>query len=333
MEVSGKKIQADTTVLEATFCQPCSIDGVTLPAEAFCTICQEFMCSGCANYHKKQKMLRSHTLLDKSRMPKTMMTHSDEQSITESCETHPEEFIKYFCVSHQTPNCGHCSIIGHNSCEVQIISDICKNFKDSKEYGNIKTTIAQLLEDNETCVADIDESTKFVTKLAEDQVSKLTEYGEKVNKYFEERKKSLLTIIEQMKNTNQTLFDSLIPKCDTIRFKVTYIKSTLEAQEKNTAKLFIETKRAQKQLESLQSVLDEINKEMTIHGYQFEKDPVTEELLQTGTGLGTIDILETEDSTSKKQEKTEESSEESDDDFVLRNFSPGKIASKNPHFE
>ncbi|XP_052791754.1 E3 ubiquitin-protein ligase TRIM71-like [Mya arenaria] len=132
MEVPGKKLQAGPSAADTTYCQPCEQDDEILPAEAFCTVCKEFFCSKCASLHRKQKISRSHNLLDKSNMPTSISGHEDNHGYTEPCKTHPEESIKYFCSAHQTLICGHCAVQNHRSCHADVISDISRPSKMNK---------------------------------------------------------------------------------------------------------------------------------------------------------------------------------------------------------
>ncbi|XP_052783486.1 uncharacterized protein LOC128219634 [Mya arenaria] len=61
--------------------------------------------------------------------------------------------------------------------------------------------------------------------------------------------------------------------------------------------LFIETKRARKLLEGMQNELADIKKENVIHHYEFRKDPATERLIASDTGIGTLKNIMTENTT------------------------------------
>ncbi|XP_052808636.1 uncharacterized protein LOC128237295 isoform X1 [Mya arenaria] len=287
--VTGKTIQADASVRYATYCQPCFYDGKTLPAEGYCNICKEFMCFTCTNVHKKLRITKSHTILDKSTMPTTMKGYLIEEESTEPCDIHPGECIKYYCPIHQSLNCGHCSIIDHQSCKQQIISDIAKAFKDGSGHKDIKEVLSQSLEYIDTCLSTCEDKNQFVEKLSESEISKLREYRDQVNKYFDEREKELLNIISQRKQLDRMVLNSITSKCDNLKTQVNELKANIEAQENNASQLFIKARKAESMLAGWQSALAEINMETTIHQYQFRKDPVTERLLASHTGLGTVE--------------------------------------------
>ncbi|XP_052774713.1 uncharacterized protein LOC128213196 isoform X2 [Mya arenaria] len=287
MEVPGKKLLLKTSAVDTTYCQPCFKDGDNLPADAYCTVCKEFLCSNCASVHKKLKISRSHALLDKFSMP-TSMSGDDDEYI-EWCEIHPKEFIKYFCPTHQTLNCGHCVVQNHRSCHVDVISDLSQAFKDGPEYCDIDKAIAKLFKDIDKCVSDVEKNKTLIAEMSECEVSKLRRCRDEVNKYFEERENALLGIIDQMKNIDEALLDNLRPKCDNLKTEVEEIKKHLKTQENNTIQLFIKAKRAKQLLEITQTALAEINKKNTIHQYRFNIDSATERLMESNTGLGIVE--------------------------------------------
>ncbi|XP_052807345.1 uncharacterized protein LOC128236498 [Mya arenaria] len=284
MEVSGKTLSDQ----DRTFCQPCSEEGENIDADAFCTVCKEFLCSTCENEHRTFKATKRHTLIDKTNMPTSMTEKSHKEDTNVQCDIHPNEFIKYFCPAHETINCGHCLAFEHRSCKISLISEISDSFETSQDYGNIQISINRLLKDVNDCVSGVESNIKMVLKLGEDEIKKLNDYREKVNNYFNEREKSLLEIIEQIKDMDKTKLDFLKPKCDEIKAKLDEMKCKLDAQERNSVNLFIKAKKVRKQVESLEASLNDISKENTVQRYEFIKDTATEKLITTGSGLGIV---------------------------------------------
>ncbi|XP_052783164.1 uncharacterized protein LOC128219394 [Mya arenaria] len=294
MEVPLKKVQAGPSAEDTTYCQPCEQDDEIFPAEVYCTVCKEFFCSKCASLHRKQKMSRSHFLLDKSNMPTSIGGLGIEYECTVPCDIHPEESIKYFCSTHQTLICGHCAVQNHRSCHADVISDISNAFKDDQEYGDVIKTIARLFEDINLCASDVENNVDAVAKLGVNAVYKLRRYREEVNKCFEAREQALLKLIEQMKNMDEERLESLKPKYTNLKSKLEEINVTLEGQENNMIQLFIETKRVKQLLEGMQNELADIKKENVIHHYEFRKDQTTERLIGSDTRLGTLKHIMTE---------------------------------------
>ncbi|XP_052799173.1 uncharacterized protein LOC128230772 [Mya arenaria] len=292
-EVPGKKLQADASDLDVTYCQPCSQDGETIPAEAYCTVCKEFMCSNCTSVHKKQRLTKSHILLDKNCMPTSIRGFTSKEESKHPCDIHPEECIKYFCPTHQSLNCGHCSVLDHKSCKQQIITKIANDFKEDQSYKAIQLVIDQLLKDIDACASVATNNTKLAEYLEEHGIAKIRIYRDQINKYFDEREKTLLETIAEMKNMDEILLDSLKLKCVNLKTQVSDIKAKLAANESNTTQLFIEAHISKNLLEGLQLELAEINKKNTIQQYQFRNDNAIESLLGSKNCLGTIEMVDT----------------------------------------
>ncbi|XP_052811354.1 uncharacterized protein LOC128238996 isoform X2 [Mya arenaria] len=221
--------------------------------------------------------------MDKNCMSASMSDQSNDEESYEPCEKHPKEFIKYFCSKHDALICGHCLAFDHRSCSVILISDLSKS-----ENGSVNKDIVDFITDVDEYASEIENNKNFVTQISKAEVMKLREYRDDIEKYFDQRMDFLLENIQQMKSMDETLLDSLKPKCDHVKSKAETLKSRLSLLESNPAKLFIETKRAQTELAGLRSTLADMHKEKIIHEYRFNKDSITEKLLASKTGLGTM---------------------------------------------
>ncbi|XP_052809428.1 uncharacterized protein LOC128237888 [Mya arenaria] len=240
-QVPGKKLQVDASALEATYCQPCSHDGETLPAEAYCT---------------------------------------------------------------------------------QIISEIAKAFKEGQSYEGTKQVIVKLLKDIDACASDVEANTKLIKDLGEREIAKIRNYRDQINKYFDEREQTLLETIAQMKNMAEKLLNSLKPKCDNLKTQVDEIKAKLAAQENNNSLLFIEAHISKSLLEGLQLSLAEIKKKNTIQQYRIRKDPATESLLGSRTGLGTFEEIDTSQKLGQRCEHSRRSTSQSEGEKIPATSDP-----------
>ncbi|XP_052811544.1 uncharacterized protein LOC128239111 [Mya arenaria] len=278
MEVPGKKLQQIASAIDDSCCQLYCHDGESVQAEGYCTSCKKALYE---ITHKKE--IQSQCVCGQDSMPASIGDKSNDEESYEPCEEHPDEIIKYFCSSHDLPVCGHCLAFNHRSCNVSLISELCK-----AENESVNNDIVDFLTDVDEYASKIENNKNFVTQISKAEVLKLREYRDDIEKYFDQRTDFLLENIQQMKSMDETLLDSLKPKCDHMKSKAETIKLRLSCLESNPAKLFIETKRAQTELAGLRSTLAGMNKEKIIHEYRFEKDSITKKLLASKTGLGKI---------------------------------------------
>jgi len=101
------------------------------------------MCTVCSNVHRRSKATRNHTLLANDEMPTESPPESTE-NLSEYCEDHPRELIKYFCPTHKSLHCGDCIVQSKHRCEMEMISTVSGNFKESSDYRDIEMKICAL---------------------------------------------------------------------------------------------------------------------------------------------------------------------------------------------
>jgi hypothetical protein len=137
MAVPGKKATkhfSSSTISKGSdedlqvYCQPCDQDGSRLPAYGYCTNCSEHLCKTCYTLHRKHKLSRDHTLLDKTSMPQTLtpVTPTQSDNFNKPCPKHNLEMIKFYCHDHKALLCSVCVTLDHTatSCQVNYIPDI-----------------------------------------------------------------------------------------------------------------------------------------------------------------------------------------------------------------
>ncbi|KAH3837280.1 hypothetical protein DPMN_110665 [Dreissena polymorpha] len=109
-------------------CDPCSIEGKKEQAKHFCVHCLEYFCITCAQYHRKYKPSRAHTILND--LPEDTRIYERVLKFSH-CPSHPEIEIDRFCKHHDEMFCRFCSDI-HASCENVVNIEECQK-------GNIDT--------------------------------------------------------------------------------------------------------------------------------------------------------------------------------------------------
>jgi len=77
MEVGGKR----SSKAGAPFCQPCTGAGDSVTAVKLCSVCREWLCITCSEYHRRFKATRTHTLLDKDVVAESTQEENQENSL------------------------------------------------------------------------------------------------------------------------------------------------------------------------------------------------------------------------------------------------------------
>ncbi|XP_052782001.1 uncharacterized protein LOC128218383 [Mya arenaria] len=284
-----------------TFCQPCAEDGKIILPEAFCPVCKEFLCSPCARVHRNMKLTKSHALQDKSTMPSSLYTESDDETFTETCQHHAKEFTKYKCTNHEALLCGEClADKTHRSCNIEKISQLAKRYREGTEYNSLKTGLAQMVNDISKLSHDIHTDMKTVNDESIANINELRKFRNEINLYLDKREKELLEEIEQTKEKSQSLLSELKLNCQDIQAATEKLKVELQAMEVNNNQLFISGTRAIKELFGLQSALKDI-RERKVPYFKFNRDPATEQLLASCTAIGRVDQTESDFADHQKQ--------------------------------
>ncbi|XP_052778811.1 transcription intermediary factor 1-alpha-like [Mya arenaria] len=260
--VPGRKAQmASGSAPDLTYCQPCAEDGKKILPEAFCPVCKEFLCSNCARVHRNQKITKSHALQDKDSMPSSFREESEDEKFTETCQRHAQEFIKYYCLNHETLLCGDClAEKAHRSCNIERISQVAKRYKEGAEYNSLKTGLVQTATDIGKLSHNIQVIMKSVDEESLTNINELRKFRTEINQYLDKRENELLADIDQKKRTSKTLLDELKSKCTNMKSSIEKLKSELQAQDDNSNQLLIVGKRAIKELAGLQAALEDVSR-------------------------------------------------------------------------
>jgi len=113
MEVAGK-----TAPKVIHNCDLCAKGDENIPAETYCPVCDEYLCTTCATTHQRSRSTRNHKLVDKESMPRKR-SEKDQEYVSGYCKDHPRELVKYYCPTHGDLLCGDCivSIITRAKCK------------------------------------------------------------------------------------------------------------------------------------------------------------------------------------------------------------------------
>ncbi|XP_052779320.1 uncharacterized protein LOC128216714 [Mya arenaria] len=286
-----------------TYCQPCAEDGKRILPDAFCTVCKEFLCSTCARVHRNMKLTKSHVLQDKSSMPSSFHAESEDETFTETCQFHANEFIKYYCPNHEALLCGE-SVVDyekHRSCKVKKISQLAKHYKEGAEYKSLKTGIVQMVSDIENYLSFIQASMKSVEEESLTNINELRKFKHEIIQLLDKRENELLEEIDRKKRESETLLNEMKANCLDMKTATEKLKAELQAKEVNNNQLFVSGTRAIKELVGLQASLEDIRRRGKVPHSKFSRDPATEQLQSSNTAIGRVDQVASDLADQQKQ--------------------------------
>ena len=116
--------QASDQVIDR-WCENCFDDTRTkIAVNGFCSECSVFLCKNCVDSHKKVMRLPSHRILTGARMPKSFAEKPVKYS---ECKLHDDKVNDRYCLDHHKMICSECLTQDHRKCNVQTISNLCKD--------------------------------------------------------------------------------------------------------------------------------------------------------------------------------------------------------------
>jgi hypothetical protein len=306
MDVPGKNaIRRDSLATIAlgseedprVYCQPCDPDGSRLPAYGYCTNCSEHLCETCYTLHRKHKLSRDHTLLDKSSMPQILspVTPTQSENFTKPCPTHNMEMIKFYCHDHKTLLCSVCVTLDHKlaSCQVKYIPDISDTFINSTEYQAILKKIDDVSEISNKTLQDtkkmIENSDESLTRALEDFMKFRTKFDQRLN----ELERQVKEAVEVNQEDNKKKLMKLETECKDVSKSLKSSSGAIQRLNRSTQAndMFIEMKHAEEIIKDFQyqrTMATLYNQNIEVKDYNFEPNEVISYLLDEEFSLGTL---------------------------------------------
>ncbi|KAK3585572.1 hypothetical protein CHS0354_036759 [Potamilus streckersoni] len=170
-------------------CDPCDRGGKEKQGSAFCSTCQEHLCTQCCEFHKKFKNSMDHTILENDvQKLNTKDTHQgDATEHILRCSIHDSN-LEYVCGTHKTLCCSNCAIDHHRQCENLVkVAEASKILKDRQ---SLKTTIDKF--------DPLKQAFKQLLKLRETNLNDVTEQKADIEQSIEKWRSKMIDVIDAL---------------------------------------------------------------------------------------------------------------------------------------
>jgi len=302
-EVPGRSPSAAGA--DPRYCQICIEGGNCVAADAYCTVCKEFMCSVCSNVHRRQRATRSHHQLDKENMPITANAEEVHENLSEHCETHLGELIKYFCPEHQALLCGDCVALDQHMCKLEAIANAAINFKDSSAYKDIQTHIRQLANDACQTTLAVEEKAMDVDNSEQKDKTEVLGFQSTVAECFKEKFYNLTCQITTASQEMKIALTHLQERSKDTEAEASGLKADLEDKENNSVLLFIYAYKSKGRATAIPAKLRHIEEELNkIPTYKLKLDVALQSLSCIGTYRNSANKQDSDEMWSDKQKGT-----------------------------
>jgi RING-type zinc-finger/B-box zinc finger len=176
------------------------------PATMYCVDCQERLCDGCANIHRRQKATRTHTCIKPG--DNFAATSYHVKSLTTFCGTHKSKQIELFCEQCDVTICVICYVEQHNT-------------HKCSDVDNVATDFRQLLKADAMNLADV--AQKHTADLKKVEEEKLHFMG-----CLDKIEGEVCTRVEQLKELIDSQKQTILTKIETIRQeRIKQVKNTV----------------------------------------------------------------------------------------------------------
>ncbi|KAL3864025.1 hypothetical protein ACJMK2_005737 [Sinanodonta woodiana] len=126
------------------YCDSCPYEGNSSRAISYCTTCKEALCLACDNLHKRNKVLRDHTVVNIHGLytdPKLAVN----LSVCVTCPEHVNKDFEFYCKSHRSMCCSECFYKVHRGCvDVFQLKNCSDKLLKEKEANTVADRLKQL---------------------------------------------------------------------------------------------------------------------------------------------------------------------------------------------
>ena len=168
-------------------CGECEEEGTI---ETYCTDCQNYLCRGCVEAHKKFKAYRGHKVVPIQELNVATLQSGQVQY----CSTHKDEALKLFCETCMALVCRDCILVEHREHQYTFVKDACT--KVTKQLRDLSQDVQRKLR---MCTANLGEVQKVemtATGYSEVLKADINAFFDKLDQSLKVRRKQLLTEAE-----------------------------------------------------------------------------------------------------------------------------------------
>ena len=123
--------QTDSDSVITNLCEPCNYDSIQKQATHLCDDCQELFCGKCTEFHKRQKMTRSHKILPLQDVKRQVATRLDA-SCCVTCDCSQNLEVTEFRKKHNAVICRNCKTVILYECKTSSLGEIDSSYTKAK---------------------------------------------------------------------------------------------------------------------------------------------------------------------------------------------------------
>jgi len=267
-------------------CDLCAEGDENIPAETYCTVCNEFMCTPCATVHQRSRSSRNHKLVDIESMPRKRSEKSQE-NVSEYCKEHPRELVKYYCPTHGDLLCGDCIVKNNHTCKMEVIADVSKGYGNSTEFKQHEVKLKTITDRISKTKHEIDLTAVSIDEAKKQSVKQVRKFQAELINAINKMSDEITTDIESKAQTTHAILSNLKTTSKTGELEVHSMTNVIENCKGNDVLLFIATHRTKDIAKNVSNKIDEVENALeSVPQYKFTENVETKTLLRNSAGIG-----------------------------------------------
>jgi len=281
MEVPGK-----TAPKVIHNCDLCAEGDENIPAETYCPVCDEYLCTTCATTHQRSRSTRNHKLVDKESMPR-QRSEKDKEYVSEYCKDHPRELVKYYCPTHGDLLCGDCIVTNNHTCKMVVIANVSKGYGNSTEFKQHEQKLKMITEKISKTKHEIDLKAVLIDDSQNNSVKQVRTFQAELINAINKMSDEITTEIQSKAQATHAILSNLKTTSKTGELEVHSVTNVIENCKGNDVLLFIATHRTQEIATDVSNKIDEVENALeSVPRYKFMKNAETKTLFKKSSGIG-----------------------------------------------
>jgi len=281
MEVPGK-----TAPKVIHNCDLCAEGDENIPAETYCPVCDEYLCTPCATTHQRSRLTRNHKLVDKESMPRKRL-EKDQEYVSEYCKDHPRELVKYYCPIHGDLLCGDCIVTNNHTCKMEVIANVSKGYGNSAEFKQHVQKLQTITDKISKTKHEIDLKAVSTEDSKKQSVKQVRTFQAELINAINKMSDEITTDIESKAQETHAILSNLKTTSKTGELEVYSVTNVIENCKGNDVLLFIAIHRTKEIATNVSNKIDEVEDALEIvPQYKFIENAEATTLFKTSSGIG-----------------------------------------------
>lgn len=251
-------------------CCICKTNSKVISASDYCFDCQKYLCSACLSVH--------NTFSDKHNVLEVTEVNF-QKILTERCDKHPDELIKYYCREHEALLCNTCGLLDHKKCEdlKHIIDSAEELCDDHNIHVNPKVLRSALAEVDEV-ITGLNGFVVNVKEKGNSYLTDLEDYTLKLMSKVKDFKAKGETDINHAQQQIISVANANLQACFITKEHISKCIWDMERSEKRKAHLFVLKKKGQRIIEKDVAMCRESEQMIKKTVFSFRTDTQTSDL-------------------------------------------------------